>query len=123
MKPNAPVTTASGSIDHRIDAIEARIALRRTAASAHRDELHVALRNKLTSPLALVLAAATGFAIGQLARPRDNVADNTTPPSSGGVPLLSTALSVVSLVGSVSTILARLKPQAGRANEPQDRPR
>lgn len=123
MKSNAPVSTASGSIDHRIDAIEARIALRRTAASAHRDELHAAMRNKLTSPLALVLAAATGFAIGQLARPRDKLADNATPASSAGVPLLSTALSLVNLIGSVSTILARLKPQARRANEPQDRPR
>lgn len=113
MKPDRPASPVAAPLDHRIDALENRIALRQAAAATHHAELQGALRNKLRSPLVLLLAAGTGFAIGQLARPRVRV-DGADPAAAtpGPPPLLPTLLSVLSLIGPITTLMAQLKPRA-----------
>lgn len=115
MNRNQSAPPASAPLEQRIGAIEKRIALRQASVATHRAELEAAIGNKLTSPLVLVLAAGVGFAIGQIARPRLVDGSDPAPGTMHTAPLLPTLLSVMSLIGPVTAIMARLKPRARAA--------
>lgn len=119
MNRNQIAPPASAPLEQRIGAIEKRIALRQASVATHRAELEAAIGNKLTSPLVLVLAAGVGFAIGQITRPRPADGSDTAPGTVPTAPLLPTLLSVMSLIGPVTAIIARLKPQARAATDSQ----
>lgn len=117
MNRNQSAPPASAPLEQRIETIEKRIALRQASVSTHRAELEAAIGNKLTSPLVLVLAAGAGFAIGQIARRLPADGGDTAPGMVHTAPLLSTLLSVMSLVGPVTAIMARIKPRARAATD------
>lgn len=119
MNRNQFAPPASAPLEQRIETIEKRIALRQASVSTHRAELEAAIGNKLTSPLVLVLAAGAGFAIGQIARPRpvDGSGSGSAPGTAHTAPLLSTLLSVMSLIGPVTAIMAQIKPRARAATD------
>ncbi len=55
---------AFGSLDHEIGDIERRIRGRRAAATLHAAAVEQGVREKLSSPIALAVAAGAGFAAG-----------------------------------------------------------
>lgn len=115
MNRDQPGRTPSVLLTDRIRALENRIALRKAAAHRHGSALKTEIRHKMTSPLILLLAAGTGFAIGQLARPPTPAAqDGEAMPGHPDMASFLSAISAISslnnLIGPITTIMTWLKP-------------
>lgn len=94
------------SLDEKIRIVEQRLMRRRASSRVRLATFRWQLRDRMTSPLALLLAAGIGFAMGG----SKGSGSAETPPGAGGAQFLSTMLSMVSLTGSVMTLLQRFKP-------------
>lgn len=99
------------SLDQKIRMVEQRLMRRRASSRLHLATFRWQLRDRMTSPLALLLATGIGFALGGSTKGSGSAqyAAAKAPPGAGGAQFLSTMLSMVSLAGSVMTLLQRFK--------------
>jgi hypothetical protein len=97
------------SLDHKIRMVEQRLMRRRASSRVRLATFRWQLRDRMTSPLALLLAAGIGFAMGGSKGSGSAQYAAEAPPGAGGAQFLSTMLSMVSLTGSVMTLLQRFK--------------
>lgn len=115
-------TSDDASLDRQIRAVEQRLMRHRASSSLRLATFRRQLRDRMTSPLVLLMATGIGFAMGQSGRStpaRSSSAE--APPGAGGIQLLSTMLSMVSLTGSVMTLIQRFKAdktQSAQKNTP-----
>lgn len=93
------------SLDDKIRMVEQRLMRRRASSRVRLATFRWQLRDRMTSPLALLLAAGIGFAMGG----SKGSGSAQAQPGAGGAQFLSTMLSMVSLTGSVMTLLQRFK--------------
>lgn len=96
------------SLDQQIRMVEQRMMRRRAASKARLALFRSQLRDRMTSPLVLLLAAGVGFAMGP-SKGSKSASSAEAPPRADGVRLLSTIVSWVSLTGSVMTLWQRFK--------------
>ncbi|MGL1833640.1 hypothetical protein ACKVEX_08540 [Rhodocyclaceae bacterium SMB388] len=115
------------SLDQQIRIVEQRMIRHRASSKARLVLFRAQLRDRMTSPLALLLAAGVGFAMGPSRVSKHAQPPAEAPPRADGVQLLSTIVSWVSLTGSVMTLWQRFRadsPPTGRersATEPQSK--
>jgi hypothetical protein len=91
------------TLNQRIRAVESRLGRRQRSVRLHAAGLHQNLREKLSNPVALLLAVGAGFALGQFTRHKriEETASGDLAPASPS--LFARLMEVLSLV---STIMA-----------------
>jgi hypothetical protein len=112
----------AASLDEQILEVERRLIRRHASSTSNRAAIRRHVRETISSPLTLLLAAGVGFAMGHFRRPhtaRSSVTD--TAGGTGGALSLSTMLSAVSLAGSIMTLLQRIRDE-GRSPPPHAEP-
>ncbi len=98
------------SLDQKIRMVEQRLMRRRASSRLRLATFRWQLRDRMTSPLALLLATGIGFAMGgSKGSGSVQYAAAEAPPGAGVAQFLSTMLSTVSLAGSFMTLLQRFK--------------
>ncbi|HRP76328.1 MAG TPA: hypothetical protein PKZ27_12045 [Rhodocyclaceae bacterium] len=110
-------TLDDASLDRQIRVVEQRLMRHRASSSLRLATFRRQLRDRMTSPLVLLMATGIGFAMGQSRRATPVRSSPEAPPGAGGIQLLSTMLSMVSLTGSVMTLIQRFK--ADKTQSPQ----
>ncbi|MEO8135961.1 MAG: hypothetical protein ABI831_18540 [Betaproteobacteria bacterium] len=118
-----------GSLDVEIGDIELRLRSRRAASTLHAADIERKLRDKLSSPIALLVAAGAGFAAGRFGvfRKRHSPAavDGQvveSGPGIDGAKLLNRIMDGLTLAGTIMSMLPRRDRQpdpatAGAAND------
>ena len=102
------MASPSVSLDRQIGDAERRLARRRHSSSMHAAALAQRLRDAVSSPIALLLAAGVGFAASQLSLLR-----KTEPPErvdaggAGGHSLLATIMEGLGLAGTLMAMLPK----------------
>lgn len=97
------------SLDQQIRMIEQRMMRHRASSKARLALFQWQLRDRMTSPLALLLATGIGFAMGPSKGSKSAASSAEAPPRTDGIQFLSTIVSWVSLIGSVMTLWQRFK--------------
>ena len=100
----------SVSLDQQIRDLEQRLEQRRQSSTLHAAALKRSLRQKVRSPVTLLLAGAVGFALGlvvplgKLGRPA-----HKDSKSAGGATVLAVTMDALTLVGAVMALLQATK--------------
>lgn len=103
------------SLDQQIRAVEQRLLRRRASSSVRLTLLRSQLRESMTSPLALLLAAGTGFAMGPSKEPSSAQSSTSASPGDAASRFLPTMVSMISLAGSVMTLVGRFQTHSASA--------
>ena len=96
------------SLDQQILDVELRLMQRRRSSRQHGAALRQRLRDTLSSPLMLLVAAGVGFALGPWSW-RRKAAPSVAQGAGGGPSLLSTIMKALTLAGAVMAILPAAK--------------
>ena len=99
------------SVNRQIRDVEARLYASRNAATTHAAVVGEQLRDKLSSPAALLVAGGLGFVVAHY-RSRPNSESDESDESyedreSRGAPVLATLMDMLSLAGTVMALLPR----------------
>jgi len=108
-----PVSTESG-LNYRIRLIEQSLELRRATCSQHFSSVKESLKNKLSSPGMLILAAGGGFLVGRILFAKEK--NNSAPISS----TFSAILSAFTLTTSVVEFISFITYTAADLTRPKD---
>jgi len=113
----------STSLDKSIGEVEQRLADRRGSIGVRYRALGVNLREKLGSPIAFLIAAGTGFALGQFSKRKSAKSDLDSGTGRGRVWTFAMLLDAFSLASTVMAMLpvlrhARAHDAAGTDNAP-----
>lgn len=118
MARNSPQPSRVGSLNQRISDAERRLGLRRRSSKRHASALGQRLRDKLSSPVTLLIAAGVGFAAGHFSPIRKTGASAGVDESGGvGHRLLATIMEALSLAGVVMAMLPAIDA-AGKPEPP-----
>ena len=117
MVRKSPAPSPAGSLDRQISDVEERLALRRQSSKVHASALGQRLRDKLSSPVTLLIAAGVGFAAGHFNPFRKSGASARVDESGAGRHrLLATIMEALSLAGTLMAMLPAI--EAARKPEP-----
>lgn len=105
------------SLDQQIRMVEQRLSRRRASSSLRLSLFRTQLRDSMTSPLALLLAASIGFAMGPSKGSRPAPSSAEASPGVADIRFLPTAVSMVSLAGSVMTLWQRFRAALAASRE------
>ena len=106
------------SVNRQIRDVEARLYANRDTARARATVVGDQLREKLSSPVALIVAGGLGFAVAHYhVRPKERVADDDDDHQ-GGAPVLARVMDLISLIGSITALLPQDK-DAAQEEEPE----
>jgi hypothetical protein len=111
------------SLDRRIRETEQRLADRQRSAGVHAAALDRTLREGLSSPITLLIAAGAGFALGQFSRRRRARACPDGEPPRAGRSILAALMEALTLASTVMAMLpARRREPAGETGPARDAP-
>lgn len=100
---------SDASLDQQIRRIEQRLMRRRESSREHMAGFRRQVRERMASPVILLLAGGLGFALSAFTGSKPAPSSSTSAPRPEGVRLLSTMVTMVSLGGSVMTLWQRFK--------------
>jgi len=103
------------TLDQQILMVEQRLLQRRASSASHLALFRWQLRQKMTSPLVLLLAGGIGFAMGPSTGSKSARPSAAASAGSAAVRFLPTMLSMVSLTGSVMTLVERFRAETAPA--------
>jgi len=104
------------SLDQQIRMVEQRLLQRRASSASHFALFRWQLREKLTSPLVLLLAGGIGFAMGPSKRSKPAESSAAASAGNAAIRFLPTMFSMVSLAGSVMTLVEKFRSGSAPAS-------
>lgn len=107
----------STSLTQQIRVVEQRLLRRRAASRLRLARCTSQLRESITSPLALLLAAAIGFALGPSTGSRSAASSAKASRRVSGLRLLPAAVSMLSMAGSMMSLWQRFKATSHAAQK------
>lgn len=96
-----------GSIDEQIRRVEQRLIGHHLSSKAHLTQFRSKLRERMTSPLVLILASGVGFVLAASTGRQSTQSTSEGSRRSDEVPLLTTLVTMVSLTGSMLSLWQR----------------
>jgi hypothetical protein len=106
------------SLDRRIREAEQRLAGRQRSTGVHAAAVGRNLREGLSSPITLLIAAGTGFALGQFSKRKRAEARADSDPPRARLSIFAMLMEALTLAPTVMAMLPALRREPSRESEP-----
>lgn len=106
------------SLNRRIREAEQRLAGRQRSTGVHAAAVGRNLREGLSSPITLLIAAGAGFALGQLSKRKRAQARADSDPPRARVSIFAMLMEALPLATTVMGMLPALRREPARESEP-----